>query len=94
MCIGITVMSVADYTLATIKSSLILEELLPFIGVHEMHGHVGPNLGCCNKLVSTMPILSIAPPPDTTTLLVARYLLFKTLVARQLLQELTNVQSY
>ena len=50
-----------------------------------MHGRVDPNLGACNKLVSSCLSDPFPPPTDTTTLLVARYLLIKTFVARQLL---------
>ena len=39
----------------------------------------------CIKLVSSCLSDPFTPPTDTTTLLVARYLLIKTLVARQLL---------
>ena len=49
--------------------------------VHEMHGRVDPNQGACIKLVSSCLPDLFTPPIDTTTLLVARYLLIKTLVA-------------
>ena len=60
--------------------------LAPSIGVHEMHGRVGPIRGTC--LSNPLP-----HPPDTTTYLEARYLLIKTSVARQLLQS-TNKCMY
>ena len=58
--------------------------LAPLTGVHEMHGRVGPIKGTC---LSRTPL---SHPPDTTNYLEARYLLTKTLVARQLLQSTNN----
>ena len=52
--------------------------------VHEMHGRVDPNCACI-KIVSSCLSDPFPPPTDTITLLVARYLLIKTLIARQLL---------
>ena len=62
-----------------------------------MHVHVyvaAPLTGSTRRMVEWTPVKGaatnllvlqpIAPPPDTTTLLAARYLLIKTLVARQL----------
>ena len=55
-----------------------------------MHGRVDPN-GACIILVSSCLSDPFTPPTDTTTLLVARHLLLKTLVAWQLL---TNTHTH
>ena len=60
------------------------------------HGHTHSS-NCCNQCLRLqlfcflLPSRTIAPPPDTTTPLMARYLLIKNLVARQ---QNTNMHAY
>ena len=70
-----------------IRVCIYVYDTCTLIRVHKMYGRVDPN-GTCIKLVSSCLSNPFPPPTDNTTLLVARYLLIKTLVARQLL---TNV---